>query len=123
MDNILVIYQGQKKTIAVPITSTTWDPTYTTETEAAFDLTGYDEIWLTIKKRKDSQTETLQVEGTVEGLATAGIVTFEITPAQSELIKAGDYVYDVWISDGTDFQIVVDSILKVMEPVNKSVAV
>lgn len=123
MDNALVIYQGQKKTIAVPITSTTWDETYSTETEAPFNLTGYDEIWLTIKKRKDSQTETLQIEGTVNTPATAGIIEFVIPAADSLLIKAGDYVYDVWISNGTDFQIVVDSVLKIAEPINKSVGI
>lgn len=123
MDNILVIYQGQKKTIAVPITSTTWDETYTTETEAAFDLTGYDEIWLTIKKRKNSQTEALQVEGSIEGDAENGIVTFTIEGTDSIDLEAGDYVYDVWIDNGDNPQIVVDSVLKIAEPVNKSVGI
>lgn len=123
MNNALIIYQGQKKTIAVPITSTTWDETYTTETEAAFDLTGYDEIWLTIKKRKNSQTEALQVEGSIEGDAENGIVTFTIEGTDSIDLEAGDYVYDVWIDNGANPQIVVDSVLKIAEPVNKSVGV
>lgn len=123
MNNALIIYQGQKKTIAVPITSTTWDETYTTETEAAFDLTGYDEIWLTIKKRKNSQTEALQVEGSIEGDAENGIVTFTIEGTDSIDLEAGDYVYDVWIDNGDNPQIVVDSVLKIAEPVNKSVGI
>lgn len=122
MDNILTFYAGQTKTIVVPVTSFTWNDDYTIETEAAFNLTGYNEIFLTVKKRKDSQIEILEVEGTIKGDAALGLLEFEILASDTVDIEPGQYVYDIWIGDGTDFFPVVDSILKVLEPVNKTIS-
>ena len=98
--NKLEVYQNNTKTIACYIYGGLNLSTYTP--------------YLTVKRKATDATTILEKTGLVTDPSTT--VTFDLAPADTS-IAAGDYVYDITISDGTNIHTVVKDTFTILEGV------
>ena len=86
---------------------------------SAFNLTDYT-AQAQLRKTHDSLTATSFI-ATIDSIPTSGVITLELTPAQTTALEAGRYVYDLLItSNGGQKTRVVEGILTVMPSVSRS---
>ena len=98
--NKIEVFQNNSKTIACYIYGGLNLSTYTP--------------YLTVKRKATDTTTILEKTGLVTDPSTT--VTFDLAPADTS-IAAGDYVYDITISDGTNIHTVVKDIFSILESV------
>lgn len=100
MANEIQIYKNNSKTVACTVTGTS-------------SLTGYTATMTCKKSVYDAAADELfSVTGTINSL----VISFDLTPTETN-IAAGDYVYDITVSDGTNVYTVVQSKLTILESV------
>lgn len=83
--------------------------TFTTDKDLT-DFTAY----LTVADRNDSSTTVITTSADVDAVNNKCV--FDLTPADTN-IAAGDYVYDITITDGTDIYTLIVDKFQILEPV------
>ena len=96
--NTITVYQGNTKEITCTV-------------EGLTDLSGY-QGKLTVKRDARDENPLFEITGTINALN----IDFEVT-AENNSLNAGEYIYEVWITNGTKTYTVVQDIYEVEKSV------